>query len=190
MRQSAAKLFRSLDRELWVITAQANGKSGGLISTTVSQASIDETLPRLTVGLAIHHETSKLVHQSQAFAAHLVGRDQSNWIRHFGTQSGRDLDKLEDWEITTSITQSPILNESRAWLDCRIENLMETGDRRWYLAKIVDAKWTEGFNPLTFQTFLSQADDDLKALLKKQLGEDSLTDNQLISNWRRSRRSS
>ncbi|MDG2391555.1 MAG: flavin reductase family protein [Planctomycetaceae bacterium] len=186
MIDQAAPLFRVLDRELWVISACAGDHYGGLISTSVSQASINDQLPRLIVGLATHHQTESLVKQSKSFVAHLIASDQSDWVQHFGTQSGRDIDKFSDLEFTTSVTQAPILKDAHAWLECRVENVMESGDRHWYLAEIVDAKWSTDFVPLTFQAFLSQADDDLKALLKKQLGEDSLTDRQLVEEWRRS----
>ena len=52
---AAAGLFRSLDRELWVLTAATDGLLGGLITTTVAQASIVESRPRVTVGLARQH---------------------------------------------------------------------------------------------------------------------------------------
>jgi flavin reductase (DIM6/NTAB) family NADH-FMN oxidoreductase RutF len=186
MIDQATPLFRALDRELWVITACANDQYGGLISTSVSQASINDQLPRLIVGLAKHHQTESLVRQSESFVAHLMAPDQTEWVQHFGTQSGRDIDKFSDLEFTTSVTNAPILKDAHAWLECRIENMMNSGDRNWYLAEIVDAKWSANFAPLTFQAFLSQVDDDFKALLKKQLGEDSLTDRQLVEEWRRS----
>ena len=189
MIKEAANLFRALDRELWIITAHANNESSGLVSTSVSQASIDEQTPRLTVGLAIHHYTEKLIQSSGCFVAHLISAEQSDWIRHFGTQTGSQIDKFASLETFPSQTHTPILKHARAWLECRVENMMETGDRHWYLAEIVDSHWTDGFQPLTFQGFISQTDEDTRSLLKKQLEEDSLTDRHLVSDWRRSRRS-
>ena len=189
MKDEAAPLFRALDRELWVITSSADGQRGGLISTSVSQAPINEQIPRLTVGLAVHHHTESLVHKSKSFVAHLIAPNQGDWVRHFGTQSGRDVDKFSKLDFTTSVTNAPILKDAHAWLECRVENMMESGDRHWYLAEVVDAKWSQEFQPLTFQAFLPQADDDLMPLLKKQLREDSLTDSQLVEEWRRSRHS-
>lgn len=189
MFKAAEHLFRSLDRELWIITACSGTEKGGLVSTSVSQASIDGQTPRLTVGLAIHHHTENLIHDSGAFVAHLISQKQSDWVRHFGTQSGRDVDKFSSLETLSSQSEAPILKAASAWLECRVENIMETGDRHWYLAEVVDAFWTDGFQPLTFQSFCAEADDNLKTLLKKQLQEDSLTNRQLISDWRRSRMS-
>jgi flavin reductase (DIM6/NTAB) family NADH-FMN oxidoreductase RutF len=174
---------------LWVITARDAGRASGLVATSVSQASISEWHPRLTVGLARQHLTGQLVERSGSFVAHLLHASQHDWVRHFGTQSGRETDKFSGWKTQAGITGAPILSETGAWVECRVETSLDAGDRLWYLAEIVDAKWTTDFIPYTLQQFLARADDDLKALLKQQLEADSLTDEGLIADWklRRSR---
>ncbi|MBD3674848.1 MAG: flavin reductase family protein [Planctomycetaceae bacterium] len=189
MINAATKLFRALDRELWIVTSQAGELKSGLVSTSLSQASIDEKNPRLTIGLSTRHLTSELVSESGRFVAHLVSHEQTSWIRHFGTQSGRDIDKFDTVDFFHSEQGIPILKDAQAWLECRVENVMKTGDRHWYLAEIVDSHWTESFHPLTFHNFLAQADDHLRALLKNQLEEDTLIDRRMIVDWRRSQTS-
>jgi hypothetical protein len=54
-RMTVASLFARTDRELWLLTAAARGRRGGLIATFVSQASIVPDLPRVLVGLAKQH---------------------------------------------------------------------------------------------------------------------------------------
>lgn len=185
MIDAAASLFRSLDRELWVITSGFEDRTSGLISTSVSQASILASRPRLTIGLAKHHFTGELVEHSGTFVAHLIDASQHEWVRHFGTQSGEETDKFAGVKTEAGITGAPILSDSPAWLECRVEASLDSGDRWWHLAEIVNAKWTDGFSPYTFQQFLARADDGLKALLKQQLASDSLTDEQLIAGWKR-----
>ena len=188
MFDEAASLFRALDRELWLITSQHAGRASGLIATSVSQASISESRPRLIAGLARHHLTGQLVEGSGAFAAHLLDASLHEWVRHFGTQSGSETDKFSGLATHEGITGAPILSEAGAWVECRVETSLDAGDRSWHLAEIVDAKWSEGFIPYTVQQFLGRADDRLKAVLKQQLEADSLTDERLIADWN-SRRS-
>lgn len=184
MSDAAASLFRALDRELWVITSRHAGRASGLIATSVSRASISESRPRLMVGLARHHLTGQLVEGSGTFVAHLLDASQHDWVRRFGTQSGSEIDKLAGLKTHHGGSGAPILSDARAWVECRVETSLDAGDRFWHLSEIVDAKWTEGFRPYTFQQFLSRADEDLKALLKLQLEADSLTDEQLIADWK------
>ena len=74
--QNAAALFAALDRELWVLTAAAGTRRGGLIATAVSQAALSPETPRVLVGIAKQHHTWNLVEQSSAFALHLIGHRQ------------------------------------------------------------------------------------------------------------------
>src|SRR4051794_28161309 len=81
---AATELLRRLDRELWLVTAGSGGRRGGLIATFVSQASIVPEMPRMIVGLAQQHHTRELVEASGAFALHLLGEDQVEWVWRFG----------------------------------------------------------------------------------------------------------
>src|SRR2546421_8699660 len=89
-----AGLFAQLDRELWLVTAAAGGRRGGLIATAVSQASIVPALPRVLLGLARQHHTWELVEAGGAFALHLLGEEHLDLVWHFALHSGRTRDKL------------------------------------------------------------------------------------------------
>src|SRR5437764_167787 len=134
---AASTLIAWLDRELWLVTAQAGSRRGGLIATFVSPASIVADLPRMVVGLARTHHTWELVEASSAFALHLLGEQHLEWVWHFGLQSGRDVDKFEGLGFRTELTGSPLLDEAIGWLDCRVEARLDTGDRTVYLAEVL-----------------------------------------------------
>ena len=92
---AAGALFQRLDREIWVVTARAGDRRGGLIATFVNQASIVPESPRMIVGLAQQHYTWSLIEASGGFALHLLSVAQLDWVWRFGLQSGRDCDKLD-----------------------------------------------------------------------------------------------
>src|SRR5437764_15260882 len=118
---AASTLFACLDPPLWLVTAAADGRRGGLIATFVSEASIAPDLPRVLVGLARQHHTWELVEASGAFALHLLGEDRLDWVWRFGLQSGRSRDKFEGLEAGAAATGSPVLEGAVGWLDCRVE---------------------------------------------------------------------
>src|SRR5262249_46412561 len=60
----AEPLFAALDRELWLLTAAAPPRRGGLVATMVSQASLSPETPRVLVGVAKQHHTWGLVEAS------------------------------------------------------------------------------------------------------------------------------
>jgi flavin reductase (DIM6/NTAB) family NADH-FMN oxidoreductase RutF len=181
---AASTLFAWLDRELWLVTAQAETRRGGLIATFVNQASIVPELPRVLVGVARHHHTWELIEQSNAFALHLLGEQHLDWVWRFGLESGRDKDKLEGLRMWRMSTGSPVLEDAIGWLDCRVEDRMDAGDRTVYLAEVVEGGVTNFARPLTFQRLLQLAPPAQLAELKRQLHHDSEMDAEAIHQWR------
>jgi flavin reductase (DIM6/NTAB) family NADH-FMN oxidoreductase RutF len=180
-------LFAALDRELWIVTACAGTRRGGLIATFVNQASIVPDLPRVLVGLAKQHHTSELVETSGAFALHLIDKHLVDWVWRFGTQTGREIDKLEGLTTHRGATGSPILSEALCWLDCRVEARLDTGDRTVYLAEVVAGELKPAAAPLTVKRLLQLAPPDQLRVLKEQLLSDAAVDAAAIRAWRQAR---
>src|SRR5262245_37646908 len=104
-----SETFERLDRELWLITAQAGERRSGLIATYVSKASLVPALPRVTIALAKHHFTHELIEASNAFCMHLVSEDMIDWVWRFGIPSGRETDKFRGLATSSGASGAPIL---------------------------------------------------------------------------------
>lgn len=196
-------VFAQLDRELWVVTACAGNRRGGLIATFVSQASLCPLVPtkevsgaelgtplapRVLVGLARQHHTWNLVHSSAAFALHLLGEEHLEWVWRFGLPSSRNVDKFEGLAIQRGVTGSPILTQALTWLDCRVEARLETGDRTVFLAEVVDGQQARKEPLLTVQRMARLASADQLQQLKELLAQDSAVDAAAIAAWRQEQR--
>lgn len=182
---AASTLFAWLDHEIWLVTAQADARRGGLIATFVSQASIVPDLPRMLVGISRQHHTRELIEQSSAFALHLLAERHLDWVWRFGLQCGRGQDKLDGLRVRQVSTGSPILEDAIGWLDCRVEGRLESGDRTIYLAEVVQGGVTHFAPPLTLQRLLQLAPQAQLAEMKRQLHRDSEIDAEAIRQWRR-----
>jgi flavin reductase (DIM6/NTAB) family NADH-FMN oxidoreductase RutF len=185
---ASISLFAQLDRELWLLTAAAGGRRGGLIATFVSQASLVPELPRVLVGLAKQHHTWELVEGSGAFALHLLDEPHLDWVWRFGLRSGRDGYKLDGLAVQIGTTGSPLLAEAPGWLDCRVEARLDTGDRTVYLAEVVDARLSRPGQPLTVKRLLQLAPPEELRELKEQVARDSAVDAAAIRAWREQRK--
>lgn len=181
---ASSTLFAWLDREVWLVTAQAGSRRGGLIATFVNPATIVPEIPRVLLGLARQHHTWQLVEASNAFALHLLGEDQLDWVWRFGLQSGRDRDKLEGLPVHAGATGSPLLDGAVGWLDCRVEDRLDGGDRTVYLAEVVEGRVTHFAPPLTSRRLLELAPPHYLTQLKRQLHHDSQIDAEAILAWR------
>jgi flavin reductase (DIM6/NTAB) family NADH-FMN oxidoreductase RutF len=183
----ATTLFARLDRELWLVTAQAGALRGGLIATFVNQASIVPDLPRVLVGLAKRHYTWELVETSGAFALHLLGERHLDWVWRFGLSSARDADKFLGLRVHAGVTNSPLLDDALGWLECKVEAKLDTGDRTVYLGAIVDGRVVSADPPLTVSRMLQLAPSDKRAELKRQMEQDAAVDAEAIRAWRQRR---
>jgi flavin reductase (DIM6/NTAB) family NADH-FMN oxidoreductase RutF len=181
---AASTLFGRTDRELWLVTAQAGSRRGGLIATFVSQASIVPAFPRVMVGLAKHHHTWEIVEAGGAFALHLLGERHVEWVWRFGLSAGRDGDKFVGLEVRQGVTNSPLLEDTLGWLDCKVEATLDTGDRTVYLAEVIDAQVMGDEPPLTLKRLLQLASEDKREQLKRLMQRDAAVDAVAIRTWR------
>lgn len=169
-------IIRLLDREVWLITAEHNGKRGGLIATFVANASIVPELPRMVVGIAKQHHTWAQIEGSRAFRMHLLKETQLDLVWRFGLQSGHAVDKFAGLDAITGVV---------AWLDCRVEDSLDSGDRTIYLAEVVDAKLEAGKTPLTMKRLLAVAPPERMRELREGLDRDAQVDAAAIREWRK-----
>jgi flavin reductase (DIM6/NTAB) family NADH-FMN oxidoreductase RutF len=182
---NAAAIFDRTDRELWIVTARAGERVGGLVATFVNQASIVPELSRVLVGLAKQHHTSSLVEESGAFALHLIDEARLEWVWRFGLHSGREIDKLTGLAWSPGATGSPLLDGALGWLDCRVEARLDTGDRTLYLAEIIEAKSLSPGHPLTAKTMLRLAPPERLQELKAQMSRGIAIETAAIQRWRK-----
>lgn len=184
---AAATLFAWLDREIWLVTARAGERRGGLIATFVSQASLVADMPRVLVSLAKQHHTWGLIEASGCFALHLLCEENLELVWRFGLASGRDLDKFAGLEPTAAATGSPVLAGTVGWLDCRVETKLDFGDRTAFVAEVVEGTVTHFAPPLTAKRLVELAPASRLAEMQRLRHQDSYRDAEAIRAWREAR---
>jgi flavin reductase (DIM6/NTAB) family NADH-FMN oxidoreductase RutF len=177
-------LFRQVDREVWLVTAQAGGRRGGLIATCVAQASIVPELPRVLVGLSRQHYTWELVETSGGFGLLLLAEDQLDWVWRFGVKSGRDQDKFAGLTVRQSASGNPLVAEALGWLDCRVEAKLDIGDRTLYVAEVLDGALSDSRTPLSVKRLVELAPKDKLQQMDDCRNRDAALDAPLIRAWR------
>ena len=182
------KVYAQLDPPLWIVTAADGDRRGGMIATTVTQASIVSEMPRQLITVDKRHNTHALIEASGAFAMHLIDETQLNLVWRFGLQSGRDVDKLADLPFRTGVTGSPLLPEALAWFDCRVDERLDSGDRTCYLAAVVDGRLEGTDPPLTNRRFFDLAPPDKLKIMNEQYEHDARMNAESIQQWRGEKR--
>ena len=150
-----------------MVTSSSAEARGGLLATWVSQASLDPEKPVLLAGLAPNHHTTRLVQESGILAAHLLTQDQQELAWNFARDSGRTRDKLAACELAESDSGIPILQACHSILVGSVFAKVETGDRVYFWADIIEAQCHSNSSPLCEQEFIRWCDDSKKLILKE-----------------------
>ena len=184
MLSAIDSILRLVDREIWIVTAAAAGRRGGLCATWVSAASIDPQKPVVVAGLASNHFTTELVRASGCFGLHLLRADQVPLALNFAIGSGRDRDKFAGLSLATGSTGSPLLADCLASLECRVFSRYDTGDRWYFWADVVAGQKHGDGNPLCEQALIAAASGEQRQLLLQNRREDSEYLQPLHNRWR------
>ena len=177
-------LLRLVDREVWIVTAAAGGKRGGLTAMSVVQVSIDRERPVMMAGLAPNHFTAELVEEGRAFVAHLLAESQGELAWNFARDSGREREKLAGLSTAESSAGCPILQDCLAWFDCRVFARYDAGDRLFYWADVVYAEKRGTGSPLREQAFIRSLTDEQRKTLAAQREADVQIQRSLEDQWR------
>ncbi len=182
--------LRLIDREVWVVTAAASERRGGLVATWVSAASIDRERPVLMAGIAPNHFTAELIDASGAFAAHLLRANQIDLAWKFANGSGRTRDKFAGLPANDS-AGPPVLADCLAWFDCRVFARHDAGDRLFYWADVVAGQvvkmaGTENAAPIPLRehAFLRGLSDEQRRQLAADREADVAVQRPLLERWR------
>lgn len=132
-------LLDRLDTTACVVTTAHEGRPAGCLVTYLTPASITAARPRLLVLTSHENLTHELVERSGVLAVHPLARGQETWIRHFGFQSGRDVDKFAGLEWEAGETGAPLLADALGYLEGRVLASLDCGDHTARLVEPVAA---------------------------------------------------
>lgn len=177
-------IFHLYDPPLWLVTARAGERRGGLIATSAVRASIVPELPRMLIAIAKQHHTWELIQASGGFASHLLRATDLGSVWRFGLATGQDTDKLAGLSASETPEGNPLYLEAAAWMDCRVETSMDIGDRSLYLAEILGGRLLTEGPVLTVAGLMRDAPPERKAELDRLYARDQGIDAAAIRAWR------
>jgi flavin reductase (DIM6/NTAB) family NADH-FMN oxidoreductase RutF len=184
MPPSIDSVFRLVDREVWIVTAAAGDRRGGLCATWISLASLDPERPVVVAGLAPNHFTAELVQSAGSFGLHLLRADQAAVALNFALGSGRDRDKLANLAMHSGRIGVPLLDDCLARLECQVIARYDSGDRYYFWADVIEGQTLGPGEPLCEQAMIAAASNEQKKLLAENLRHDADLLRPLHDRWR------
>ena len=131
-------ISRATPTGVYVVTVKAGEKINGMTAAWVTQVSFKPVL--VAVSIAPQRYTYSLIKEAGMFCLNALPAGALDLAKHFGFKSGRKTDKLKEIPHTYAKNGSPVLKEAYAYLECKVEDELETGDHTLFVGSIVDGK--------------------------------------------------
>ena len=145
---------------LYVMTAE--DKDGRISAATVNwitQASFKP--PLVAVGVKADSQVHDIIKTAGNFALNVLGKGQQAEAYAFFKLSERDGQKISGEPFRAGSTGAPVLENTPAFVECRLVTTVEEGDHSIFVGEVVDAGVTQE----------PEGRADKATLLKKDLGE-------------------
>jgi flavin reductase (DIM6/NTAB) family NADH-FMN oxidoreductase RutF len=120
------ELFRRVSTGVYVVGVAYRGRMNAFTAAWITQVSFDPLLVALSVNPK--NLSYSLLTKSGVFVLNMLKQDQLELARHFGTQSGADLEKLAGHRCRPGTLGAPILENAAAYLECRVMKSITAGD--------------------------------------------------------------
>ena len=133
-----AKLFHQLSLGVYVVGVAHEERRDAFTAAWVMQASFDP--PLLALSINPLNASYSLLHGSRTFTVNVLEQGQLDVARRFGTESGREHDKLTGVRWHPGHGGAPILDEALAYFDCELTGSLHAGDHEIVLGRVIDGR--------------------------------------------------
>lgn len=134
------ELIADLDYPVFVVTACGGGERSGCLVGFATQVSINP--PRLMVFVSKANHTAGVAAASRHLAVHVLSDRDRATARHFGEETGDEVDKFAGVEWDPGPGGVPVLQGCRGWVVGRVLDRLDAGDHVGHLLELVEAQVT------------------------------------------------
>ncbi len=130
----------SLSYGLFVITANLDGRDNGCITNTVSQVTTDPN--RILVAINKGNFTHDMIMDTKKFTVSVISEKADfDLFKHFGFQSGRDVDKFADFShCKKSGNDTMIITKgTNAYISADVEQCIDLGSHTLFIARVTES---------------------------------------------------
>lgn len=128
-----------------VVTAAHAGRLRGMTVSAFSSVSLEP--PLIVICLAPEAATCEMIVDSGLFAVNLLSEDQEFLSERFAARAPIVNEKFEGVPYDQAVTGAPILPDSIAWYDCRVEATHDGGDHVVIIGRVVAVGFGEVARP-------------------------------------------
>ncbi|BBB92147.1 MAG TPA: flavin reductase [Methylomusa anaerophila] len=150
---TARSALNKVSYGLYIITSVNAGQLNGQCCNTAFQLTDQPT--RLAVCLNKENLTHEYIMASAVFAISMLSTNQLDMVRHFGYQSGRNVNKFKDIEYIAGKNGCPILKNGVAYVEGTIlpEKSVDVGTHTLFIGDVTAGRMIVDEDPLTYHLY-------------------------------------
>lgn len=143
-------IMRNISYGLFILTAKDDDKLNGCVINTLQQVTTDPNRITITVNKANY--THDMILKTGEFNVSILNEDAKfDTFKHFGFQSGRDVDKFRDFPMMLSENGLPyITGGSNGFISGKVVQTIDLGTHTMFIADAVDGDVTSDIPSATY----------------------------------------
>lgn len=147
------KALYNLSYGVFMLATKSGSKANGCITNTCMQVANSPT--RVAISVINANYTCELIKESGIFTLSILDQTCTfQTIKHFGMQSGRNVDKLADIKLPTDNSGIPYMGwQACAMLSCKVLESHDLGSHTLFVAEVTDEKILSENAPLTYADY-------------------------------------
>ena len=126
---------------LFVITTCDGGRDNGCISNTIAQVAMQPD--RISVALNKGNLTTELIQHSRRFTASIISEAADfELFKHFGFQSGREVDKFADFKDCRRVANGTkaVTRGTNAFISVEVEQVVDLGSHVLFIGPVSESE--------------------------------------------------
>ena len=143
----------NLSYGVFMLGTKAGEKKNGCITNTCIQVANSPT--RVAISVLNTNYTCDLIKESGIFTLSMLDQTVTfETIKHFGFQSGRDVDKMKDIALPEDENGVPYTGwQCCAMISCKVVSSQDLGSHTLFIAEVTDGKVLSEHAPLTYADY-------------------------------------
>ncbi|MFW6120043.1 MAG: flavin reductase family protein [Petrotogales bacterium] len=131
-----------------IVTMNVDGQLNGISVAWITRVSGNP--PMLTVSIGKTRYSYELLKKAKYFGVCIMKKSAKEAVEYFGTKSGRDVNKFDMYDYTLTEKGTPILSNSVAFVECRIDSTADAGDHILFIGEVIDKKLYDNERPMLY----------------------------------------
>ena len=134
------KVMRNISYGLFILTARDGDKLNGCVTNTLQQVTTSPN--RISITVNKENYTHDMVLKAGEFNVSILSEDAKfDTFKHFGFQTGRDIDKFEDFPMVLAKNDIPYITDgTNGYISAKVIHSIDLGSQTLFLADVTDGE--------------------------------------------------